>query len=728
MNTSSDGAEYTQNNGTLREVDSHFRSMFERSQALMLLIEPEGGAIVDANEAASSFYGYPINTMRQMHIEEINMLPPEQVAQERRRALVEERNYFIFPHRLASGAIRTVEVLSTPMVVNDKTLLFSIIHDISERLRAEEALHKSEVFLKQTQSIAHVGGWEYEVATQKVIWTDEVYRIYGVGKDYDPSDIRRAIAFYAPQEQAIIDRAFRRVVAQGEAYDLEMQFISATGKRKWVRTIGQAERISGKIVRVFGTILDITARKRVEEALRASRARYRTLFELESDAILLIDSVSGEILEANTMATRTYGYSHDELLLLQITDLSTQPDETQRSIKEKHTTIPMRYHRKKDGTVFPVEITANYLVWAGRECKIAAIRDITQRVRSEESEREHRTLAEALRDTAAALNSTLTLDEVLDRILDNVGRVVPHDAANIMLVNADAYTVSVVRSRGYVEHGEEDIVSLQFQVAMIPGLSQMMHTGCSLSIPDTRANPTWVEHPATRWVASYASAPIRIRDRTLGFLNVDSGRAGFFHDGHAERLMAFADQAAIAIENARLYAEVQALAITDPLTGLFNRRGLFHLGEREVERALRFHKPLAIVMIDLDHFKHINDTYGHPIGDRVLHTVAMCCRAELRNVDVIARYGGEEFVALLPETDLANAMQVSERLRQSVEVMTVPDSLEQRVFITSIHVTVSLGIAMLTPDTPNLAAIIVRADQALYAAKQAGRNRVVVSE
>jgi PAS domain S-box-containing protein len=129
---------------SLRESEERFRKMFERHKAIMLLVEPESGAIVDTNAAAAEFYGYSHETLRGMNIGEINQLTPEEVAAERQRALEEQRNYFVFPHRLASGEIRWVEVSSTPIEAQGKSLLFSIIHDITARKRAEEEIVRAK--------------------------------------------------------------------------------------------------------------------------------------------------------------------------------------------------------------------------------------------------------------------------------------------------------------------------------------------------------------------------------------------------------------------------------------------------------------------------------------------------------------------------------------------------------------------------------------------------------
>ncbi|MBN1934344.1 MAG: response regulator [Anaerolineae bacterium] len=179
---------------------------------------------------------------------------------------------------------------------------------------------------------------------------------------------------------------------------------------------------------------------------------------------------------------------------------------------------------------------------------------------AQDAEREQRVLAEALRDTAAALNSTLDFDEILGAILTNVGRVVPHDAVNIMLVDPSSGLAYVTRCRGY-DRGEPGlealVLGLRFSTTEVITLRHMLQTGEPFAIANTRDYPGWIDGPATHWVGSYAGAPIRIGGETVGFINLDNVMPGFFTPLHAERLRAFADQAAIAIQNAHLYEQAQ---------------------------------------------------------------------------------------------------------------------------------------------------------------------------
>jgi diguanylate cyclase (GGDEF)-like protein len=174
-------------------------------------------------------------------------------------------------------------------------------------------------------------------------------------------------------------------------------------------------------------------------------------------------------------------------------------------------------------------------------------------------------------------------------------------------------------------------------------------------------------------------------------------------------------------ERKKVQAELERIATLDPLTGLFNRRHFFELTQQELERSRRYNRPISIIMLDIDHFKQVNDRFGHLVGDRVIVEVARRIQKALRRIDLACRYGGEEFAILLPETNLRQAEMVATRLWQLVTKQpTVSGELKLKI-------TVSVGVAtyqlegMITVDT-----LLDQADQAMYQAKEAGRNRVVI--
>jgi len=170
-----------------------------------------------------------------------------------------------------------------------------------------------------------------------------------------------------------------------------------------------------------------------------------------------------------------------------------------------------------------------------------------------------------------------------------------------------------------------------------------------------------------------------------------------------------------------LEEELRKLATTDYLTGLFIRRQLFELGEKEISRAKRNNAPLSLMILDIDHFKSINDTYGHATGDEVLKNFSTMFRDSLRNVDIVCRFGGEEFVAILPDTDIQLAMEVAQRLRLNIETSIMP------VEDNELRYTISIGLTGLREKDTSINQLINRADEALYHAKKSGRNQVIVA-
>jgi diguanylate cyclase (GGDEF)-like protein len=193
---------------------------------------------------------------------------------------------------------------------------------------------------------------------------------------------------------------------------------------------------------------------------------------------------------------------------------------------------------------------------------------------------------------------------------------------------------------------------------------------------------------------------------------------------HAAELLARLD---LHVRLRRLQAELREknatlarLSTTDPVTGLRNRRYVSEFLSVEVLRAVRYHTPLAVLLLDLDLFKRVNDTHGHRVGDAVLQVVADTLRASLRATDLAGRYGGEEFLVVLPQTDLAGGAVLAERVRVAIEETAIDVAAD-----TALSVTVSVGVAALEGAAQTVEQLVERADAALYAAKDAGRNRVV---
>jgi diguanylate cyclase (GGDEF)-like protein len=255
-----------------------------------------------------------------------------------------------------------------------------------------------------------------------------------------------------------------------------------------------------------------------------------------------------------------------------------------------------------------------------------------------------------------------------------------------------------------------------------PICGAVARTGEPLRIDDTAHDPRYTNFQGKHVSAgAFVCVPMRApgKSRLVGVFSVlrrnpAEGTAAEFGDGDVRLLTSLASYTALALVHAEATQRIRDLADTDELTGLANRRHLMSETAREVVRADRTGEPLSALMIDLDHFKRINDERGHLVGDIVLRAVAQALAATVRKTDRCARYGGEEFVVILPASPKPDAMAVAEKLRQTVADLA-PEG---------IPVTVSIGVASLPTDATTAERLLDAADQALLLAKRAGRDRV----
>jgi diguanylate cyclase (GGDEF)-like protein len=214
------------------------------------------------------------------------------------------------------------------------------------------------------------------------------------------------------------------------------------------------------------------------------------------------------------------------------------------------------------------------------------------------------------------------------------------------------------------------------------------------------------------------SVPLRASSGILGVLNLyDRSDGQPFDAADLEIIRTFAGQAAVALDNVLLHQEAQRLSVTDALTGLGNYRSFQLTLAREIERASRFGRSLAVLMLDLDRFKQVNDVHGHQVGNTVLVEVAQRVRAEVREVDIVARYGGEEFVVILPESGADGAGHTAARICGAVRHSPF------RAGDLELPVTVSIGVAVFPLHAESVSTLVRVADEALYAAKADGRDQ-----
>jgi len=352
------------------------------------------------------------------------------------------------------------------------------------------------------------------------------------------------------------------------------------------------------------------------------------------------------------------------------------------------------------------------------------------------------TLATAVREMTTELQGTIhSLESSRDELRRNLGRLgdtlaSTHDLNRILTVILETALASVNAGAGallltsavgndlYVKVAEGldgrvgDNDRAAVRVPLGAGVLGGVYAGGEAVRGETAGPGALVLDPAEPRCRSVLAAPLRTSGRITGVLGLYDRTDGTpFTEADLATIRTFATSAGVAIDNVLLHQEAQRLSITDGLTGLWNYRYLSMALAREVERATRFARPLAVMMLDLDRFKLVNDVHGHQRGDAVLVEVATRVKAVVREVDVLARYGGEELVVVLPETDLVGAQRLAGRIVEEMRHSAFGGPGEVPV-----QVTVSVGVALHPEHGASAAALLRAADEALYAAKSDGRD------
>ncbi len=322
--------------------------------------------------------------------------------------------------------------------------------------------------------------------------------------------------------------------------------------------------------------------------------------------------------------------------------------------------------------------------------------------------------AETVREAVSAVSSALELNWVLDQIITNLEKVVPFDSCAVFLQEADR--LRIVAAHGFAEPIK--VLGQSFTLDN-PLTSNAFQTRKAVILADASQEPLFAGWGDAAHVRGWMGVPLFVRGAIIGLLTIDSRTVGAYDEDDASLAQTFANQAAVAIENARLFEKVQHLAITDPLTELFNRRHFFELARREFYRARRYGTSMSLLMLDVDDLKLVNDTFGHQIGDQLVEFIGAQCRNQLRQADIPSRYAGDEFIIALPETTLQGAIQVAQRIREQTSQGFMADGQNL------VPAAVSIGVCEMDSSCFSLETLINRADQALYSAKQAGKNQVV---
>ena len=429
---------------------------------------------------------------------------------------------------------------------------------------------------------------------------------------------------------------------------------------------------------------------------------FRSFVEQNIDGIILIDS-DGTVTEWNTSMERLSGFSSKDMIGIKAWDMQFLiNNEENPSLERRHQIEDMYMTALRTGVIpestqsrettltttkgghIPVEQKIFNISTHGGNSLGVIITDLTQRRQTEEKLHE--------------------LEAQLQNLNNNI--------FNGYTYQIDFGLQGELRKFLYVSAGVEKLMDISVHQVL-----ESWETFSGLFLPDDNAQVAELEKESLAAMTPFTvEVRFKHKEGRIGWLLLHSTPRRL-SNGH----LVWDGVALDITERKRIQEEMQRLAITDPLTGLFNRRYFFEIAEKEFAKSLRYERPISVILLDIDQFKKVNDTYGHLAGDQVLIQVGNILRENEREFDLSARYGGEEFVILLLETSCASAMVVTQRLQSLMEKHQVHSGKD------TIRFTASFGVAGYdkTKQFETFDQLISQADMALYEAKRTGRNRVV---
>ncbi|WP_295452077.1 PAS domain S-box protein [uncultured Thiodictyon sp.] len=723
----------------LHRSEERFRTLFSASKVVMLLIDPATGAIVDANAAAADYYGFTVGQLRAMQIGAINTLSAEELAAQIRRAAQEEHWLFHFRHRLASGALRDVEVHSGSLELDGRPLLYSIVHDITEQKAAQDALRASEERHRSALAALAEGVAVYDRHGALIAANPAAEHILGLSTDalrQRPVDAA-TWRIIRPDGTAFPSDAWPTVVTLSTGLpqrDVTMGVIKPDGGLTWIQVGTEPihDTLTGALQAVVVSFADITARKVAEDALRASEERLQLVLDGSNDGFWDWNVTTGAILFSRHWA-ELLGYDLTEVQPhIRAWKRLMHPDDQARSQAAlqahfaghtKHYEVEHRLRTKQgDWRWFLHRGKVTARDDQGRPLRMAGTHtDITERRGMEEALRVSLVAAERHDAQMVALNrmnelllSCETRAEAYAVIARAAGRLFAGFTGALAVFDEDAGAPDL---RVVAVWGEPDVLPATFPLSHCWALRR----GEVHEVMDP-ARGARCGHFADPLPFPYLCIPLMVRGETLGLLHVGAREALTAAPFGDLRTLAIAvsEAAKLALSNLRLQETLREQATHDRLTGLFNRRYLDEALPRAIEVSRRRGEPLAVAMLDLDHFKRFNDAYGHEAGDAVLRAVGALLNGVIRAGDLACRYGGEELTLVLPGASLEAARGRLDGVR--LAIMQTRLSYEGRELPA---ITVSIGVTVAGAQETDAVAVLKRADAALYRAKEAGRNRVV---
>ncbi len=565
--------------------------------------------------------------------------------------------------------------------------MFGTHMDITVRKAQEEKLRRSEDLLNRTGALAQVGGWELDITRGIVTWSEQTCRIHGVEPGYQPQ-LAEAIEFYAPQARPVIEGAVAKAMTDGQDWDLELPFIQRSGQRIWVRAVGHAEFEGGKPVRLFGAFQDITQRVTDRQELLNTHERMSLATKSGGIGVWEWDPQAGTLnwdaqmyaLYGLPAGTGTDGYA--------LWARHLHPDDRSRAEREVQESANGGSDFRSEFRVVWNDGSVHHLRGSGRVTRDAQ--------------------GQALRMVGVNWDVT-PLRQLTNQLAEQ------HELLRVTLQSiGDAVITTDAQSRvTWLNPAAERMTGWLSAEALGRPLAQVFHiVNEETRLPAESPVATCLQHdkivglPKHTVLISRNGEEFGIEDSAAPIRNPSGDVLGavlVFHDVTEQR---------------RLSGEMSYRATHDALTGLINRAEFETRLRRTLDKAHEERSEHALMYIDLDQFKLVNDACGHSVGDQLLQQVAKLLKEAVRARDTLARLGGDEFAVVLEHCTADQAGRLAQQICDRMEEFRFLH--DERRF----RIGTSIGLVPLDNRWANTAAAIQAADASCFAAKEAGRNRV----
>jgi len=670
----------------LSSSEKRFATLFHLCPNTVLLTRLEDGLISEANQYFESQFGWPAEHVIGRTTLEIGLwVNPEQRAQlikavqKKGQAASLEVQF-----RASNGQIHDGILSAQKVELEGKAYLLSTFLDTSERKRSEQALKDSQERLDLALDSAQLGTWDWHIPSGMLYGSARAAQLHGL----EPIPFHESFdAFFegVPTEERNSMRDAYRSLREGPAgnYQLTYRVQLEDGSSRYLESRARLYRDEqGSPLRMAGTLLDITEQVEREQRLITSEEKFASLFQVSPDPICVTLLETGQFIEINSSFTQTFGWTLDEVLNRSAEQIGLWEDAAPRLrrieqvIREQALNNVAVVVHHKNGQPLTCIISSRLITVDKQPCIVTNLRDITQQQRSEAA------LKASEEKFAKAFHSSPDAISITER-----------DTGRYLEVN-DGFC----RLTGH--RNDEVIGRTMYQIGIWAEEAQLSTLLAELQI---KGRVHHLEMLGRNKRGEILTLEVSVEPITLN---------------ETPCLLMTARDVSL-LKNAQ--AQIRHLAYHDPLTNLPNRALLMDRLSQQIALLKRHNLRGALLFLDLDHFKHINDSLGHPVGDTVLKIITARLEASVRMEDTVARLGGDEFVVLLSGLE-GTRNEVSEQVRQLAD--TLRELLSEPMFLDGqrLQVTPSIGVALIPDHGSTPTDLLKRADIALYRAKDSGRN------